>query len=237
MRAQTIGLLTASSLAFYAAAARAERPRATETNVAYESALQYFRGLAPGGTGDALWAVRPPAVSAKVRMRALLTLPAEGELTPEPREIERLAELRAVLTFHGRLDAVTIKIIDLPRAAVGLHARSILLISRPAVRLLSAGELQGMVAHEIGHEFFWADFDHARARKDRLARQAIELKCDGIAVLTMRAIGGDPAFVESGVRALARFNEGLGPADFTNYPETGARAQFMRQVLALSLVR
>jgi len=232
MRAQTIGLLIAA-LGCYTMAALAESGPKAGIATGYESALDFFRTLPSGDVLDALRMVRPAAISPEERARALRTLPAEGALTPREDELQHLAQLQPIFAFHDLRDAVTIKIVDMPRAAVGWHARSILLLSRHAMELLSAGELQGIVAHEMGHDFFWDDYYDARKRRDRAALQSIELKCDGIAVLTIRRLGLDPDLVESAVRALARFNERLGPPDLANYPDTDARAHFMGDVLAL----
>jgi len=95
-------------------------------------------------------------------------------------------------------------------AAVALHQRAVLLISRPALRLLSGVELRALVAHEIGHDYFWREFEETLAHGDRRGRQELELKCDGIALLTLLALGSDPALLIEGLGKLTRFNEMLG---------------------------
>jgi hypothetical protein len=237
VRAQTIGLLVGVSFIVADVTGRAEVGRTEVTSGAYQSALQFFNNLPPGDIHDALRFVRPVAVSTQGRWRALLTLPSQGELPPTAREAAYLAQLQPVLTFHDRLDIVTIKIIDLARADVGLHARSILLLSRRALTLLSVAELQGIVAHEMGHDYFWNDYYDARQRHDRVALYEIELKCDGIAALTMKALRVDPDAVGSGLQALARFNEALAPINAANYPDFDERMQFMGDVLALHRAR
>jgi len=237
VRAQTIGLLVGVSFIVADVTGRAEVARTELTSGAYQSALQFFKSLTPGDIRDALRFVRPVAASTQGRWRALLTLPSQGELAPTAREAGYLAQLQPVLTFHDRLDTVTIKIIDLTRADVGLHARSILLLSRRALTLLSVAELQGIVAHEMGHDYFWSDYYDARQRHDRVALREIELKSDGIAALTMRALRVDPESVGSGLHALARFNEALAPINAANYPDFDERMQFMRDVLALHRAR
>src|SRR5262245_25373718 len=237
MCAQTIAVLLGLSLVVRDATPGAEAPRAGARSNAYESALRFFRSLPPGDIGDALRAVRPVAPSAEGRARALSALPAQGELIPTADEVRHLAGLQSVLMFHDRSEAVTIKIIDRPRAEAGLYARSILLISRRALRLLSVGQLQGIVAHELAHDFFWDDYYDARQRQNRDALREIELKCDGIAALTMRALRLDPEGVGFGLRALARYNEVLAPINTTNYPDTAERVQFIGEVLALYQAR
>ena len=97
-----------------------------------------------------------------------------------------------MLVYHQRHDVFEIKVIDIPQAYVGLHGRIILLISRRALRLLSASELQAVVAHEIAHDFFWGEFQLALKNGDVPLRHQLELQCDGVAALTLIALGMDP---------------------------------------------
>jgi hypothetical protein len=80
------------------------------------------------------------------------------------------------------------------------------------------------VAHEIGHEYFWTDFEPTRSRRNRLGRQELELKCDGIAVLTLVALGLDSSLLIEAVRKLTRFHEMIGAAtDADEYPQMSDR--------------
>ena len=143
-----------------------------------------------------------------------------------------LDALRTVLVYHQRHDVFEIKVIDIPQAWVALHGRAILLISRQALRLLSPLELQAMVAHETGHDFLWDEFQLADASESATMRQQVELQCDGIAALTLVAIGVDPAHLGSGLQKLARFNRALGAwANAENYPPLRERQQFVAALL------
>ncbi len=237
MRAQTIGVLIGLSLVVADAAPEVAAPRPGARSSAYESALRFFKSLPPGDIAGALRTVRPAALSAEGRAHALSALPAQGELIPTMDEVRRLSDLQSVLTFHDRSDALAIKIIDRPRAEAALYARSILLISRRALSLLSVEQLQGIVAHEMAHDFFWDAYYDARKRQDPGALREIELKCDGIATLTLRALNRNPRGVGTGLLALARYNEALAPINTTNYPDTQERVQFMEEVLALYELR
>ena len=137
-----------------------------------------------------------------------------------------------VLVYHERQRVFDIKVIDVPQGVVGLHQRAVLLISRPALRFLSASELQALVAHEIGHEYFWRDYERARERRDLRGRQELELKCDGIAVLTLISLGLDPARLVEGIRKVTEFNEILGAtANADEYPPMQDRLRFARALL------
>ena len=120
------------------------------------------------------------------------------------------------------------------QAFVGLHARSILLISRRAMRLVSAEELQALVAHEMGHDYFWSDYQQARERRDLLALREVELKCDGIAGLTLVALGLAPTALMSAERKVRRFNETIDAvANADAYPSSSERERFIRAVIVL----
>jgi hypothetical protein len=175
-----------------------------------EKALRFFEALPPGELRGALGRFRPARIRTGQLADALNTLPAEGELTPDSSEAAKLARLESILAYHGRLGVVVIKLIDLPQAGIGLYARSILLLSRSALDMLTATELQAVVAHELGHEYFWDDYQRARKRGDMPALQEVELKCDGIAALALIALGLHAGVLESAVRKVARFNEALG---------------------------
>jgi hypothetical protein len=124
-----------------------------------------------------------------------------------------------------------------PQAFVGLYWRSVLLISRSALSILSAAELQAIVAHEIGHEYFWETYLSARNRRDTATLQEIELKCDVIAVLTLDALGLDGGALGPAWRKLVRFNGRLAAlANAHEYPTLAEREAFLRRLLAIRAI-
>jgi predicted Zn-dependent protease len=194
--------------------------------------LRYFDDF-PGGPRAVLRALRPTPIAADDRARALALLPERGELQPDMDENVKLSALEVILVYHERREVFDIKVIDLPQAIVALHQRAVLLVSRPALRFLSASELQALVAHEVGHEYFWRDYETARERRDRSYRQELELKCDGIAVLTLTALGLDPTSLADGLRKIVRFNKMFGtPTDADDYPSLQERRQFVSALAA-----
>jgi hypothetical protein len=146
------------------------------------SALRFFDALAAMDPDSSLRALRTVPVSPEARELARATLPPEGALRPTPDEVKKLAALTPVLIYHERQQVFDTKVIDLPQAYMGLHARTILLISRPALRVLTASDLQAVGAHEVAHDFFSGEFEQAAHGS---ARQQLELQCDGIAALTL----------------------------------------------------
>jgi len=228
MRTPAVGTLLASwVLGFLQTVSAAGPPLGSPA----EEALRFFAALPGTPVESALASIRPAPVGAEEKRHILSNLPAEGELRPAPGEAVKLATLRRVLIYHKREEVFEVKLIDLPQAAVVIHARSIVLISRPALRLVSALELQAIVAHEIGHEYFWEEYERARAEPDSRALRVLELRCDGIAVLTLLELGLDPAAVVSAARKLTRFNESVGPAADAGYPTVAEREQLTRALV------
>jgi len=199
-----------------------------------DRALRFFERLSAINSGEVLRALRPAPLDVDARQGVLATLPSTGELNPSSTETEKLAQMKDVLVYHDRQHVFQTKVIDVRQAFVGLHARSVLLISRPALRLLSGTELRALVAHEVGHEYFWDDYAHARAARDASRLHEVELKCDGIGVLTLLELGLDPAPLGAGTRKLTRYNEEVGAmANEKAYPGLIERARFARDLVAV----
>jgi Zn-dependent protease with chaperone function len=99
---------------------------------------------------------RPQPVPAEFKAGVLAGLPPKGEVQNLKKAARgKLAAVQPILRIHGRDSVHEVKVIDVPGAFVGLHARSVILISEAALNLLSAEELQASVAHEAGHEYVW----------------------------------------------------------------------------------
>jgi hypothetical protein len=199
-----------------------------------ERALAFFASLPRGDLAAALRSRRPSPISLDDRDRAVASLPHHGVLRPSADENGKIATLRRILVFHERSIVVHVELIDVAQAFVGLHARSILLISRRALLILSSAELQALVAHEIGHDYFWDEYQRATDRNDARALRVVELKCDGIAALTLVELGLDPRALTGAARKLTWVNEKLGAtANSSDYPSLSERERFVLAVLAL----
>ena len=227
-RCTAVHLFTWLIVSCFCTVARAQAP----DNPAAK-ALRFFEALPTRNPGAVLRLLRPPHAGADERARALAILPESGELRPDRRERAKLATFEDVLAYHERAQVFETKVIDVPQAVVALHQRTVLLISRPALRLLSGAELQALVAHEIGHDYFWGEFERTLALGDRKRRQELELKCDGIAVLTLVALRLDLGRLVDGLHKQLRFNETLGAnANAPDYPQIQERQRF---ITALSI--
>ena len=203
-------------------------PLAQPSDSPAAKALRFFRALPTRNPDAVLRLLRPAPAAADERASALAVLPERGELRPDRPERAKLATFVGVLAYHDRAHIFETKLIDVPQAVVALHRRTVLLVSRPALQLLSAAELQALVAHEVGHDYFWPEFERTLAEGDRSGRQELELKCDGIAVLTLVALKLDLGQLGDGLRKQGRFNEAMGAnANAADYPRLEERQQFM----------
>jgi Zn-dependent protease with chaperone function len=180
-------------------------------------------------------ACRPEPVSIQEKQSLLASLPERGgakDLTEDQRR--KLSALNAVLALHARKDVYVVKVIDVPQAWTGLYGRGVLLISAPLLKVVSSGELQALVAHEIGHEYSWVAWNSAQVagQKDRM--HEIELACDAIAVITLRKLGEEPKLLISALERVARFNSRHFPEmiDQTSHPHLQERRALIKQLSA-----
>lgn len=214
----------AITLALYLAAPLTAQQDAAESNcVGPWPALDFAK----------LDACRPEPVSNLEKQSLLASLPARGEVrTLNSDQKRKLSALEAVLALHARKDVYVVTVIDVPQAWTGLYGRGVLLVSRPLMKVVSSGELQALVAHEIGHEYSWAAWNSAKGagQKDRL--HEMELTCDAIAIRTLQKLGEDPKLLISALEKVARFNrEHFGDAiDQTSHPPLQERRAVIKQL-------
>lgn len=169
---------------------------------------------------------RPEPVTEAEKDRILRSLPSAGEASSLSRaEQKKLAAVTAVLELHRRTGVYTIKVVNVAPATTALHGRAVLIISRPALALLTAEELQALVAHEIGHEYVWTGFAEARRKQDSERLRELELICDTIAAETLRLLDVPAERLITALEAIAHFNrERMGATlNVDSYPDIKAR--------------
>jgi Zn-dependent protease with chaperone function len=136
-----------------------------------------------------------------------------------------------VLAYHGRRGLISFTIIDVDPAFVGLHARAVILVSASALSVVDREEFAAIVAHEPGHEYVWVDYERAKQDGDDARIRQLELRCDGIAVLTLQRFGLNPQRLISGLERLTWYNqEHLFDTDGRDYPSRDERRVFVRAV-------
>jgi hypothetical protein len=201
-------------------------------------ALAFFEQANGQSLDQYLKSIRPQQIPPDLKAYVMAQLPREAEVKPSASGRAKLAALEPVLNYHERGAAYEIKIGRIGKAYVGLYACAALLISEEALDLLTAEELQAVVAHEIGHDYFWHEYQLAdRARQDGLV-QELELRCDGVAIITMSQLGLDPARLMSAVTKLTKFNLRIGDHSRAYaYPSLDERLAFNRATTELVKAR
>jgi hypothetical protein len=199
-----------------------------------EAALRFFTRHDAAGIVERLDSVRPTPVSLGEREVALATLPPKGEIRDlDDGQRRKLAAARWLLELHGREAVYELKAVDVPQAAVALYARSVLVVSQPALDLLDASELQALVAHEVGHEYFWREYYEARENDDRRRLRTLELLSDGLALVTLRRAGIETGRLSSALDKMLRYNRHRFGAALNedHYPAIGERREFARRLV------
>lgn len=198
------------------------------------AALRYFASV-PGGDFDRFLRQRRPArLTADLRAEAIGSLPRQGKLRPTAQEAAKLDRIQPVLAFHDQQNDLDIRLVDTGgAAAIVLHARTVIVITRAALDRLEPDELRAMVAHEIGHLYLWDEYEEASRRFDYSQLQELELRCDGISVVTLHRLGVNPGRLESAVMRLTLYNERRGTRAAPNYVTLPERLRFIRAVAAL----
>lgn len=196
-------------------------------------ALALFEGSDPSGEG-LLRKPRPSPLSPAYRAAVVAALPREGELAPTADESAKIDSLEPIFGFHERKGLIIVKVIDAGYAFVGLHARMVLLLSRDALSVVTADELQALTVHELAHELFWDEYQAALVAKDEARMQELELLCDGIAVFTLKKLQRSPDSLISAITKMVRHNERLGTRDAVgSHVSVKDRRDFIKKVSVL----
>ena len=212
-------------------------PAASAQKDSLDAALHYFTRHDAGTILELFDTVRPAPVSDAERKRILATLPTKGDVRDlDSAQRKKLAALRRVLELHQREAVYVIKVmnvIEVPQAVVALHGRAVVLVSERALDLLDAEELQALVAHEVGHEYFWDEYFRARRDNGQSSLRRLELLCDGFAVITLRRAGVNPKRLTSALEKIAGYNrDRFGIAmNEGHYPAASERRRFVGHLL------
>ena len=200
--------------------------------------------LAAAGTGSAadmkarLFTVNIPVLTAEFRAKALAELPHEVRV----RRIDRgnlfhRAELilRQVSELQDRsgMTGVELFLYNDSVPAGYLWRGCIMVLSDDLSDSLSDAELTGIVAHELGHSFFMDDAVAAKRGKNSSALRVVELKCDAVAIVSLKLLGHDPT---SFLRALQKIQllltrKKLSPRDPNSHPWLSERALFSQRLI------
>jgi hypothetical protein len=184
---------------------------------------------------DRLRYIEPlPRLTSEQKAQVIAALPTEGEVkTLTAPQRKKVAAVAPVLRAHGSEADYLLKVVESPQARVALHARFVVLMTDTALRVLTPAQLQAVISHEIGHAYFWDEYEAAQKAGDWSRSRELELSCDGVAILTLRRLGATPESLVDGLRALEAANQVQGlTSDPTrhSHPSIAERARFVREL-------
>ena len=188
---------------------------------------------------DRLGELLPVAIRGRLRqMRLPAYLPgpflvnriiaAEGRPVVLGQRVEQLkAALQPVLDYHER-GKLPIYVLRSERPRAYFVERTLIIITTRLLQRASDGDIRGIVAHELAHEYVWDESIKAKKEKDGKLMREIELFCDALAAFTLQEIGGNPASYARALERLTmiRINVGLGRAgEDGTHPSLSARTK------------
>lgn len=203
----------------------ADAPKQSELSA---RALQFFSEIKDVNFDAYLKRVRLPKVNAEFKAQVLAQLAKAEIVKPSEKMQAKLTALMPILQYHERDAVLEIKVINAREAFVGVQGRAVLFISENMLRLLSTEELQAVVAHELGHEYFWGELMEARQQKNHDRMRELELRCDGIAVIALERLGVEATHLISALTQMRAFNARVVATDMRPYPESKERFEFIR---------
>ncbi len=147
------------------------------------------------------------------------------------RRVERI--LNQVLELHGRGGKVELILFqdDVPSAV--LWKGCVLAVSDGLATPLYDGELAGIFAHELGHSYFEGEMAAANRAKDARAMRAVELKCDAVAIVSLKLLDYNPTLYLKGLQRIQviQRRKSLSSDIFQSHPNMVERAQFSQRFI------
>ena len=176
---------------------------------------------------------------AAFRARAIDALPAalRDQRLTSGREFRRAEmNLQRVLALHERPQSAMVElfIFHEENAKAQLWRGCVLMLSDGLVNALSDAQLSGIIAHELAHSYFMDEMAAARQSSDHRAMKAVELKCDAVAILSLKLLGDDPALYLMGLRkmqAMISRKSNYGSGFLQTHPEYGERLFFYQRLI------
>jgi len=175
-----------------------------------------------------------PRIDPDLKQRVIASLPREGEVKSLSAEFrKKLDSVAPVLNLHGPNPDYLFRVVESPQARVAIHARFVMLVTDTALRLLTSRQLQALVAHEIGHDYVWEEYQEAQNRHDWRRVRELELFCDAVAVYTLISIGVPSSTLIDALRTMAASDERNGFTTDTmrdSHPSLVERSRFTREL-------
>lgn len=171
-----------------------------------------------------------------LRAQAVAALPASlrSQRITQGKLLDRVeAIFNQVLRLHGRSGKLVLFLYrnDLPSAA--LWRGCVVVVSDGLAEPMYDDELAGVLAHELSHSYFEDEMAEGRRAQNAFAMRVVELKCDGVAILSLKLLGRNPAGHVRGLRRLQLITERKGLSDvvFQSHPTLVERMKFSQRFI------
>ena len=113
----------------------------------------------------------------------------------------------AVFKVHHLQNYLNYVLLDSIEPNVFTYKLKSISLTLRAVEILTDDELKALVAHEVGHLYFAAELAAARKTKNHRLARVTELKCDVIALLTLKSLTIPPSVLIEAIEKLSRARE------------------------------
>jgi len=111
------------------------------------AALAYFDKVRGASFASYLKSIRPRQLSPELKTKLIAIFPKQDIVHPSGTGLEKSAPLDPVLEYYGRRSVVDLLVVRMGQPIVLFLAGAAVVISEEALGLLSAKELQALVAH------------------------------------------------------------------------------------------
>jgi predicted Zn-dependent protease len=172
-------------------------------------------------------------------MRAMAAIPnaIREERIGQGKLLQRVERVfRQMLKLHGRAGQVELFLFhdDVPKAM--LWRECVLVISDGLADPLYDEELAGIISHELGHSYFVDEMAAAQQTRDARTMRLVELKCDAVAILSLKLMGYKPTSYLKGLQRAQIINKrmsltSLSRSTFRSHPDEVERAQFAQRFI------
>src|SRR5262245_40031996 len=171
-----------------------------------------------------------------IRAQAVAALPAalRGQRITQGKLLGRVeAIFNQVLRLHGRGGKLVLFLYrnDLPSAM--LWRGCVVAVSDGLAEPMYDDELAGVLAHELSHSYFEDEMADGRRAQNAFAMRVIELTCEGVAIISLKLLGRNPAVYVRGLWRLQLITKRKGLSDvvFQSHPTLVERMKFSRRVI------
>jgi hypothetical protein len=124
------------------------------------------------------------------------------------KDFERLQKIAVkVMVHHGLSNHCSVILFKDENPIVLTYKLRSISFSTKVLEILSDDEILALTAHEIGHLYFAKDLADARTSDNARLARITELKCDIIALITLKQLEKDPMVLISALKKLIQERE------------------------------